>query len=96
MLGSFLDWAHQIQASENPMVIDARVTEGANSSNRSARLDIDTDTKVARITCWESGDYDAEVLDLGTERTLYSAHGVLRVGPIFGEQVAPFLEALGI
>ena len=66
------------------------------SDNPSARLDIDMPTTVARITCWQSGDYDAEVIDLETERTLYSTHGILQEGQFLSEQFAPFFEVLGM
>ena len=59
MLSSFLTWARHLQANHGLKMVEARVTEGSSSANSSARLDIDTPTTVARITCWESGDYDA-------------------------------------
>lgn len=96
MLNSFLEWARQVEARQGAKGLDSRVTEGSSSDNPSARLDIDTPTTVARITCWESGDYDAEVIDIETERTLYSSHGVFQEGRAVAEQVSPFLEALGI
>ncbi len=96
MLNFFLEWALQMQADKVSKIVEARVTEGLSSDNPSARLDIDTPTSVARITCWESGDYYAEVIDLKTERTLHCSHGVFHAGRAIAEQVSPFLEALEI
>jgi hypothetical protein len=96
MLQLFLDWARQLPALESQELLDVRVAEGVSSANPAARIDIDTPTMVARITCWESGDYDAEVIDLETERTLYSCHGVLRAGQPIAEHFSPFLKVLGI
>lgn len=96
MLNSFLEWARQVGASHGARGVESRVTEGPSSDNPSARLDIDAPTTVARITCWESGNYDAEVIDLETERTLYSSHGVFQEDRSIAEQVSPFIEALNI
>ena len=97
MLSSFLAWARQVEASHvNLNMVDARVILGSSSENRSARLDIDMPMTVARITCWESGDFDAEVIDLESERTLHSSHGVFVEGQTIAQQVSPFFEALGI
>jgi hypothetical protein len=96
MLNLFLEWARQIQANHGLESVEAHVVEGAACDNPSARLDIDTPTLVARITCWESGDYDAEVLDIETEQTIYSSHGVLHAGQAIGQQIFPFLTALGL
>lgn len=96
MLSSFLAWARQVQANRGLKKIEVLLTEGPKSDNPSARLDIDTPTSVARITCWESGDYDAEVIDIETERTIYSSHGVLDARQAIAQQVSAFLEALEI
>lgn len=96
MLNSFVGWARQIEGGQVAKSVEARVTESQMSDNPSARLDIDTPTTVARITCWQSGDYEAEVIDLETERTLYSTHGTLYEGQILSEQFAPFFKTLGV
>lgn len=72
MLNSFLAWAQRVQRRRGSNITEAAVTEGASSANPSVRLDIDTLTAVGRITCWENGDYYAEVIDVKTEQTVYS------------------------
>ncbi len=96
MLSSFLEWARQVEASRGTEWVEVRVTKGRNSENSSARLDIDKPTAAARITCWRSGDYDAEIIDIESERTLYSCHGVFLQGRPIAEQVSPFFDALDL
>ncbi|WP_146749302.1 hypothetical protein [Paracidovorax anthurii] len=93
MLKIFVDWARRVTAQSLGEGIEAQVTESAMSENRSARLDIDTRTTVARITCWESGNYHAEVIDMKSERTIFSAQGHLRDGDAIAEHFGAFLEA---
>jgi hypothetical protein len=96
MLNTFIEWAQQVASKPLGNDIEARITESQTSDNPSARLDIDTPATVARITCWESGDYDAEVIDIETERTLFSIHGHFRGGQSFSEQFAAFFQSIGI
>jgi hypothetical protein len=96
MLNNFIVWARQVADMRLGKDVDAQVAESEMSDNPSARLDIDTPTAVARITCWESGDYVAEVVDLETERTLFSAHGNLREEEAFSDQFVDFFKSLGI
>lgn len=98
MLNRFIGWAHSVEAAQTKLHedIEMQLTESDPSDNRSARLEVDTPTAVGRITCWESGDYDAEALDLQTERSLYADHGILREGEEMSKKFSPFFEALGI
>ncbi|MDT4329986.1 immunity protein TriTu family protein [Methylomonas sp. MED-D] len=96
MLDTFIGWAKQITDKALGNDVEARVTESEMSHNPSARLDIDTPTMVARITYWESGDFDAEIIELETERTIFSSHGSLHEGRAFSEQFADFFESLSI
>lgn len=47
------------------------------STNRSARLEIDTEEFVAEIVVWESGDYIAEIVDAVTEESVFRLAGDL-------------------
>jgi hypothetical protein len=96
MLNFFLDWAKHIDEAQTSLGVEAKVTESEPSDNSSARLDIDTPTAVARITCWCSGEFHAEVIDLDTEQMSFSSHGVFRSDLPIAMQVAPFVAALGI
>lgn len=94
MITSFIRWAKDFQESPAGRRVKAQVMENPTSDNPSARLDIDTPSAVARITCWESGDYDAEILDIYTEKTLYWEQGVIEGENVFSEAFAPFFKAL--
>jgi len=96
MLDTFIDWARQVAGKLLEQGIAARVTESQASDNPSARLDVDAPTSVARITCWESGDYDAEIIDMETEQMLFSDHGQLRTGQVLSERFSGFLRSIGI
>lgn len=98
MLNRFIGWANSVEAAQTKLHndIEVQLSESDPSDNRSARLDVDSPTAVGRITCWESGDYDAEALDLHTERSLYTDRGTLREGDEMSKKFSPFFEALGI
>ena len=80
MLSIFIEWAKQIAEAIHTENVKTLLTEGDKTDNPSARLDIDTPMAVARITCWESSNYYAEILDLATEKTVFSNHGNLQNG----------------
>lgn len=67
----------------------------ANMYDRSARVDADAPSAMGRVTCWESGDYYAEVLDIETSSTIYSDHGTFDSAPLMQEKLFPFLRAMG-
>ncbi|WP_296782137.1 hypothetical protein [Variovorax sp.] len=98
MLNRFIGWAHSVETAQAKLHrdIEMQLTESDPCDNRSARLDVDTPTAVGRITCWESGDYDAEAIDLQTERSLYTDRGTLREGEEMLKKFSPFFEAMGI
>jgi hypothetical protein len=94
MLNNFVEWAKKIADTSHGSDIEACVTVNELSGNSAARLDIDTPTAVARITCWESGDYYAEALDLETEKTIFSEHGNLDGMHELTEQFAGFFKSV--
>jgi hypothetical protein len=96
MLNDFIEWANSVTAGQVAGMMDAQVTLSEASNHRSARLDVDTPAAVARITCWESGDYEAEIIDLESERQIYARHGMLQAGEILSQQFQTFFEALGV
>jgi hypothetical protein len=74
MLRRFLDWAQTVSMELRGKGLDARVTEA--SGDDSVRLDIDTPTAMARITCWESGAFHSEAIHIESERTIFQNDGV--------------------
>lgn len=97
MLNRFIGWAHSVETVQTKLHgdIEMQLTESDPSDNRSVRLDVDTPTAVGRITCWESGDYDAEAIDLQTERALYTDPRDLARGRRDVEEVFPVLRGTG-
>lgn len=52
--------------------------EGANEDARSARVDLESDSKMGRATVWETGLCDLELLSVETgEQLLYQHHDQL-------------------
>jgi hypothetical protein len=96
MLSTFVGWARQLASRSLGIGIEVRVTKSDISDNPSARVDIDTPTTVARITCWESSDYDAEVIDIDTEQTIFSVHGRMQRKGALSKQFVAFFKAIGI
>ena len=96
MLNDFINWAKSVAASQFRVAIEMRVTVGNASDNPSARLDVDTPSAVARITCWESGDYELEVIDIDSEKQIFAQGGKVETGALLSEQFRSFFEMLGI
>lgn len=87
MLQQFIAWAQAIP--------NAQVTMAVPSDNRSARVDVDLPRAMGRVTCWETGDYHAEVLDIETCGTIYSDNGTLDSATPMQQKFVPFLKAMG-
>ena len=69
----------------------ATLESKAKPRTTSARLDLDTPMALARITCWESDDYNnAEVIDRETEQMIFSIHGRLCEGQAVSEPFSAF------
>ena len=87
MLQPFIAWAQSIP--------NAQITVATPSANPSALLDLDSSETMGRITCWETGDFHAEVLDTESGETIYSYHGNLDSYTRLAEQFLPFMQAMG-
>ncbi|NDP59175.1 MAG: hypothetical protein GZ090_07450 [Oxalobacteraceae bacterium] len=94
MLNDFIDWAKSVVAKPCGEFITVRLTVGSNSANPSARLDVDTPFSVARITYWDSNDFEAEVIDLDSEKQIYSQYGKFRPEAQLSTQFQPFFDVL--
>jgi hypothetical protein len=96
MLDKFINWARQVSVTALEKSIEIQITESVWSDNPSARLDIDTPMTVARITFWESGDYDTVVIRLETGENLFSSHGNLESELEFSKRFMDFFKSIGI
>lgn len=88
VLLQFLVWANSIPS--------AQVTAAVPSDHPSARVDVDSPNACGRVTCWEAGDYHAEVLDAESGRAIYSHSGMLNSANTIHVQLLPFMRAMGL
>jgi hypothetical protein len=95
MLDIFCEWAQGISSNFIRSDTEVNFELGELCDNRSARLNIDTSTSVAEIVFWESGDYVAEIIDIESEKTLYSTSGVFSSGQRLEKIFSGFFENLG-
>lgn len=93
MLNTFHHWAKETIPSL-PAGVEAYFTPGTASGNTAARIDFDAPVRMGRITCWDSGDFYAEILDMGSGQNLLERHG--KVDSIAGLSalLGSFLEML--
>jgi len=94
MLQTFCAWAKDTIAALPPE-IHAQLTLGVTSPNPAAILDFDTPVALGRITCWDSGDYVAEILDQQSGRDLFDQKGACRSAEALTARLRPFLRKLG-
>ena len=94
MLDTFIDWAKSVVDSQASGEMRASITVSEVSDNRSARLDLDTPTAVARITYWEDGNYDAEIIALASEKQIYARRGTVQTEEPLSQQFNHFFDIL--
>jgi hypothetical protein len=58
------------------------------------RLDLDSDRKIARISLWNSGECQAEIIDVDSEKTLLDEHLDLNENINFDKAFENFLEQI--
>ena len=95
MLSAFLEWGSKKREQLARSNFNALLTIGEITSNPSARLDIDGDKVVARITAWNSGDIDLEIINIETEIAVYSKQICLCAPFRFDDEFSEFFMALG-
>lgn len=88
MLQQFLAWAKSIP--------NAQLTTAVPSDNLSSRIDVDSSSASGRVTCWETGDYHAEVLDAESGRPIYVHNGTLNSADQMHVQFLPFMQSMGL
>ncbi len=71
MLEDFLRWAKERQSIERDK-FSLTLTVSQPTSNPSARLDVDGPHSIARLTVWNSGDIDMEVLEIRSGKSIYT------------------------
>jgi hypothetical protein len=58
------------------------------------RVDFDSTEFMGRITCWESGECELEVVDVDTGKTIYSEYQILTMPADFAKAFKDFLQIL--
>jgi hypothetical protein len=95
MLNAFCRWAEETMTLL-PSEVCAALTVGPESNNRSARLDFDAPARAGRVTCWDSGSFDAEIIDIESGHDLFDLHGEFKSSIAMKNLLRPFLDQLGI
>jgi len=95
MLDTFCRWARQAMAKLSAGM-EVKLTLNTPSENSSARLDLDTPVYMGRITCWNSGDFHLQILDINSGRDLLDQHGKIECATSVDTSLKPFLHEFGI
>jgi hypothetical protein len=93
MLNTFHYWAQET-ISGLPAGVVAHLTPGAASGNTAARIDFDAAVRMGRITCWDSGNFHAEILDTESGQNLLNRHGKVDGIADLSSLLGSFLETL--
>lgn len=96
MLNNFVVWATQKVGELNNVGAHVTVTRGAMSPNPAARMDIDTQDALARITFWDDGNAVAEVIALDSDETKYTRRFTLASPSEFDAAFSEFFSFLGL
>jgi len=93
MLNTFHSWAQETIPCL-PTGVEAYFTPGIASANTAARIDFDSPIRMGRITCWNNGNFYAEVVDTESGQNLLDRHG--KVDSVAGLRslLGSFLETL--
>ncbi|HEX7983647.1 MAG TPA: hypothetical protein VF616_09040 [Duganella sp.] len=93
MLNTFYYWAQEAIPGL-PAGVEAQLTPGTVSGNTAARIDFDTPVRMGRITCWDSGNFYAEILDTRSGQNLLDRHGTVYSAAGLSSLLVTFLEML--
>ena len=69
----FNKWAQYYTQALQTDGVSIEITKSPLSDNPSTRLDIEMPSSIGRITFWSSGDFNEEVIDVETEKTIFSS-----------------------
>ncbi len=70
------------------------IKRSAPSDNNSTRADFDTSNGIGKITLWESGDCDFELLDVNTEKTILWENQMIHSTDKLDEAINIFIDKL--
>ncbi|NRR29891.1 hypothetical protein HSX11_06800 [Oxalobacteraceae bacterium] len=95
MLQLFYAWARATIATL-PEDMASQLVLGQASLNSTVRLDLETGNATGRVTCWENGNFSAEIVDAGSKRQRYALQGKFDPSQAIGPQLEIFLARLGV
>lgn len=73
LLTQFLPWAEDKAAGLRGAGFQVEIATGARSANSSARMDVERGNLMGRITAWDAGQLDAQILETSGGSTVYHA-----------------------
>lgn len=79
MLNEFEEWFTLNEPLLRDRNVRIQLTRPEVSSDKnSVYVDVDTDSRMARVTLWDTGECDMEVINPETEETILYEHTVLQ------------------
>jgi hypothetical protein len=96
MLDEFLIWASATKTDLQSFGVKVIITVGEASSNSSARLDVECDRCLGRITVWNGGDIDMEVIEAEDGATIFSRQASFSMPYEFDRWFSDFFGEFGI
>ena len=94
MLDALRSWAEIEHDSIAAHGMHLETSMGGDSPNPGMRLDFDSTQFIGRITCWESGECELELIDVDTEETIYSENQTLTMTADFADAFRDFLRVM--
>jgi len=77
-------WGYQLEIVKSP----------SNAIQKSLRLDLDSDNYIARITLWDSGDSQLEIMDVISETMVFDKYLKINVNFNFSKDFENFFNIL--
>lgn len=95
MLAAFENWIREQRSTFCSMGYELEITKSSmDVDNLSIRLDFDSESLIGRVTLWESGDCQLELMDIKSETTLVDRHIKMEKEIEIDEKLASFMFEL--
>ena len=92
----FNKWAQYYTQALQTDGVSIEITKSPLSDNPSTRLDIEMPSSIGRITFWSSGDFNEEVIDFETEKTIFFLHGTISAVDKIPDCFGSFIKVFGL
>lgn len=95
IIDKFEEWLRFNEPQLKDKNIRIEITRPEVSSNKeSAYVDIDTDSLIARVTLWDTGECDMEIIDPETDETTLYRHVIFQSTEGMSSGLKTFFEQL--